>query len=87
MEHNVIDLAQHEREEIQRLRAQSEQSDRMAMRSAAKARRLEDAILLHLRRKRGEVDDIGFVTAEAIDEMLWRELTPTEADPNLGELG
>ncbi|HWH31575.1 MAG TPA: hypothetical protein VNU01_02765 [Egibacteraceae bacterium] len=64
--------------ELERLRLELENRDRVAMRMAAKARRLEDAIALHRRRKSGEADDVAFLDPADIDALLWQELEPTD---------
>ena len=64
--------------EVERLRAELEERDRIAMRAAAKARRLEDAIALHRTRRLGQAEDIAFLDLEEIDRLLWQELEPTE---------
>lgn len=72
MDDTVVDLA-----EVDRLREALEERDRVAMRAAAKARRLEDAIALHRRRRLGQTDDIAFLDGADIDALLWQELEPT----------
>lgn len=72
MDDTVVDLA-----EVDRLRAALDDCDRMAMSAAAKARRLEDAIALHRRRRLGLADDIAFLDVADIDGLLWQELEPT----------
>ena len=77
MDDTVVELG-----EVERLRHELEERDRIAMRAAAKARRLEDAIALHRRRRLGESDDIAFLEVADIDALLWQELEPTpESEP------